>query len=166
MANNSIATSSSSTLSTASTFPQFTSSSALGAFQGADNSTPSPPELALAPEAIEDQLPQTSQSSATESNVIMNVVAIFMPPNSQTSVSTSLQPIGIESESSQLHFSLSPEALSPTLAQMQTTTTPGSASNNAAFGAASVFLPDSRPSAPVQRRYPLIERLGEKSSSP
>jgi hypothetical protein len=140
-------------------------SSALAGFQGAENSTSSTPGLALAPGAMEDQLPPTPQSSATESNAIMNVAAIFMPPNSQSSVSNSIQPIGIESESSQLHFSLSPEALSPTLAQMQTTT-PSSATNDALFGAASIFLPNSTLSALVQRGSPSIERLEEKTSSP
>jgi hypothetical protein len=161
-----MATSSPSSLSTASTFPQFMNSSALAGFQGAENSTSSPPGLALASGAMEDQLLPTSQSSATESNAIMNIAAIFMPPNSQTSISTSIQPIGIESESSQLHFSLSPEVFSPTLAQMQITTTPSSATNNAVFGTASIFLPDSTPPALVQRRSPSIERLEEKKSSP
>jgi hypothetical protein len=96
----------------------------------------------------------------------MNIAAIFMLPKSQTSVSTSIQPIGTESESNQLHLSLSPEVLSPALAQMQTTTTPSSATNNAVFGAATIFLPDSTPSALVQRRSPSIERLEEKTSSP
>jgi hypothetical protein len=166
MSNNLMATSSSSTLSTASAFPQFKNSSALAGFQGAENSTSSPPGLALAPGAVEDLLPPTPQSSATESNAIMNIAAIFMLPKSQTSVSTSIQPIGTESESNQLHLSLSPEVLSPTLAQMQTTTTPSSATNNAVFGAATIFLPDSTPSALVQRRSPSIERLEEKTSSP
>jgi len=141
-------------------------SSALAGFQGAENSTSSPPGLALAPGAMEDQFLPTPQSSATESNAIMNVAVIFMPPDIQTSISTSIQPIGIESESSQLHFSLSPEVLSSTLAQMQTTTTPSSATNNAVFGAASIFLPNSMPPALVQRRPPSIERLEERKSSP
>ena len=166
MSNNSIATLSPSTLSTTSTFPQFMNSSALAGLQGAENSTSSPPGLALAPGAVEDQLPPTPQSSATESNAIMNVAAIFMLPKSQTSVSTSIQPIGTESENNQLHFSLSPEVLSPTLARMQPTTTPNSATSNAVFGAASIFLPDSTPSALVQRRSPSIERLEEKTSNP